>query len=195
MSPSRPTFWITMSIDLLRSAVKENWQSCLRLMNPKSNGEPPIYSFVRIHPFGTGGWVLSLACIVGLGWLLRVHDFTEAAYFMVMVQVSILAAMILFSGLLVDVHTMFNRRSLPEFLISTLILCFIGFVFLVLAIYQVQNFELVIEEMLPLILNIVIGGTMLFQLAMLNDIRVLFRMIREQEAAAGDSEVEPLANL
>ena len=48
-------------------------------------------------------------------------------------------------------------------------------------IYQIQYLNLMLEEMLPLILQIVICGTIWCQLVALNGIRMLYREIRRRE--------------
>jgi len=174
----RISFWIAMLSDLFRSAIKENWQKTFRLMNPKPNPSRSIARFIKSYPFGTGAVVLSLAEVMGLGIRMRYFDFTESGYLLVMAQIIILSLVILICGFILDIEVICLRRLRREVLVGSLLLNVAGIGVMVAAIYQVQHFDMTIEEMLPVILQITTCGTIWCQLIALNDVRILYPKVR-----------------
>lgn len=170
---ARANFWFSMLFDVVRSAFQENWQNLFHPMNSKPNGSGAFAGFIKTYPFGTGAIVLSLACAIGLGIRMRHYDFSDAAYLLVMAQVTVLSAIVLISGFIVDIENKCLNKLGRELLVGSLLLNVASIAVMTAAIHQLQHFELTIEELLPIVLQIVIFGTLWCQLICLNDIRIL----------------------
>ena len=170
--------WVETVFDLLSSALRENWQSLHRLMNPKNHPTSPLLRFIVSFPFGSAFAVLALATVVGLGFQLKTKDFSPAAYFLVMLQVTVLSLVILISGFLVDIENRCLRLLGREIRPLALIACTIGIALMGVGVYRLQYLNLTIEQLLPLVLQIMTCGTIWVQVVMLNEIRLRYREIR-----------------
>lgn len=179
-TPAFARLWIETVLDLISSVLKENWQS-LKLMNPKNGRNSRTLRIIGAYPFGSTFAVLAAACIVVLGIQLRTHDFSAAGYFMAMTQVTVLSLIILISGFIVDIENRCMRLLRQEVMVSSLIACTFGIGLMAVGIHRLQFLELTFEQLLPLVLQIVICGTIWVQLVMLNEIRILYRVIRRTQ--------------
>ena len=153
-------------------------------MNPKKLPGSGRLRLVFCYPFGSAFSLLALACMVGVGMQLRTKDFSEAGYVLVMTQVTVLSLIILISGFIVDIENRCLRLVRREFMVSSLILTTLGIAAMGCGIYRLQYLELTVEQMLPLILQIVICGTIWVQVVMLHEIRSVYREIQSGTAAA-----------
>lgn len=172
---ARCLFWISMLGDLIRSVFKENSKHLFQLMNPKPGRTNALMRFLKTYPLGTGGMVLSFASATLLSIKMPKLDFTEGGYFMVMAQVAVLCLIMLISGFIIDVGNMCLKKVKRRIIAHTLALYFFGLVSMAVATFRLQYFDLTVEQMLPVVLQINIFATMWFQLVTLNDIRLLHR--------------------
>lgn len=178
---ARCLFWISLLGDLIRSAFKENSQHLFRLMNPKPGHSNALLRFVKTYPLRAGGIILSLASATLLSIKMPQLDFTKTGYLMAMAQVTVLCLIMLISGFIIDVGNMCLKKVKRQVIVHTSALHFIGIIAMVVATWRLQNFDLTVEQLLPVVLQINIFAMMWFQLVSLNDIRLMHREIAEFE--------------
>ena len=149
-------------------------------MSPKKQPSSRAFRFLTTFPFGSSFTLLALTAVIGLGFQLNTKDFSQAAYFSVMIQVTVMSLIILISGFIVDVENRCLRIVRREVMVSSLILCSIGIALMSFGIYRLQYLELTVEQMIPLVLQIVICGTIWIQIVMLHEVLTIYREIQSR---------------
>ncbi|MGB0583196.1 MAG: hypothetical protein ACPGVU_26220, partial [Limisphaerales bacterium] len=88
------------------------------------------------------------------------------------------ALVILISGFIVDIENRCLRLLGREIRPVALIACTVGIALMGIGVYRLQYLNLTIEQLLPLVLQIMTCGTIWVQVVMLNEIRLRYREIR-----------------